>query len=787
MTNTNDYRPLREAAAALSARCDGAITDDGVGWNATDTHFGKSLVLLPLDQWDDDIASASWEMMQKYKTQLEGCGVHFDTLPHKTSLNARDGRKRAITATYMAKRDTRVSSESKITLENDIIVLKSIYHDGLLVDVRAINGRSWNPSEKVWTFPKNQAQAVMDLASKWGIASYDEDLQTVAMTNPAPAPQTIEPNLIVDDGVIEVRFPYDSVTTNAIRREVPGVVWVSSRKCWTTSYVNIVATVQFAHRHNLRIADGVEDEMRLEMQRAETLHKASSALDADINIPSAIPLLPYQRAGVAYLLKTRRAMLCDEMGLGKSVQALAAVMTSGCYPVVVVCPNTLKLNWGLEVEKFFPGTSVTVVSGTASAPIEDANIIVVNYDIVAQRADDIIALSPEALIADEAHAIKNGKAKYVCPECGAGGYRADSKSCGSCHARFAHPKEVWSVRRTGGVMNIARSIPDHGMVLLLSGTPITNRPIELVPQLIAIDQLKAFGGRWKFQNRYAPSGTGAANLVELNNLLRSRCFIRRTQKDVLPELPPLRNAKQAMSVDPSAMVKYKKIEADVIEHLARRAFELAEEMGEDPMSAYWEKRMRAEAAEHLVRISVLKDAVTDLKKDSTIAWIKDFLDDTDEKVVVFAEHIKTVESVYKEFESQAVKIRGGVSQADRALAVQKFQTDPNTRVFVGNMAAASEGLTLTAAHNVVFLEQGWTPAIHAQCAARCHGRANDPQPATAWYLLAPRTIDQEIFALLEKKKVIIDAATDGKEITEPQTSILADLVVGLARRGMEAV
>jgi len=594
-------------------------------------------------------------------------------------------------------------------------------------------------------------------------------------------------NLKVVEGQVQFTFPYDRVVTNAIRREIPGIVWSSSKKCWSTPGVNIYQAVQFARKYDLLIDEGVVEEMEAAKVIADDLHESSSALDADIHIPSAIPLLPYQRAGVSYLLKTRRAMLCDEMGLGKSVQALAAVMTSNCYPVVVVCPNTLKLNWGLEVEKFFPGTSVTVVSGTTPAPIEDANIIVVNYDIVAHRADDIVALEPEALIADEAHAIKNGKAKYVCPECGAGGYRHDSKRCGSCHAQFAQPKEVWSVRRTGGVMQIARAIPPHGMVLLLSGTPITNRPIELVPQLIAIDQLKAFGGRWKFQNRYAPSGTGAANLVELNNLLRSRCFIRRTQKDVLPELPPLRNAKQAMSVDPSAMVKYKKIEADVIEHLARRAFELAEEMGEDPMSAYWEKRMRAEAAEHLVRISVLKDAVTDLKKDSTIAWLKDFLDDTDEKVVVFAEHIKTVESVYKEFESQAVKIRGGVSQADRALAVEKFQTDPNTRVFVGNMAAASEGLTLTAAHNVVFLELGWTPAIHAQCAARCHGRANDPQPATAWYLLAPRTIDQEIFALLEKKKVIIDAATDGKEITEPQTSVLADLVVGLARRGMEAV
>ena len=784
------YAELQKAASALSSRCDGAHQLDGQGYNAADTHFGKSLAMLELASWDDDTAAAAHHMLRTYRDQLAGLGIDFDSLPTFTSENPYSGRRKALDETYAAKRDDRVSAESKLTVEKGRIVLHSIYHEGLLQDVRSINGRSWDPVQKVWTFPTDQWEQVVGLANKWDFPVPDEvarlatvPIETIApLTTPAaPKPPSI--NLTVEDTIVKLVFQYDPVISNSVRREIPGCTWSSSRKAWVTSVMNLEPAVTFARKHGLVIAPGVVEDMEAAKAIADDLHASSSALDAEIHVPSALPLLPYQRAGVAYILKTRRTMLCDEMGLGKSVQALAAAMTESCYPIVVVCPKTLKGNWALEVEKFFPGTTVTEVSGNASGPIEDAQVIVVNYDIVASRADDIIAMSPECLIVDEAHAIKNGKQKYVCPECGAGGFRADAKHCPTCQARFEQVKEVWSVKRTGGVMDLARSIPEDGMVILLSGTPITNRPIELVPQLIAIDQLKTFGTRWQFQNRYAPGGTGATNLVELNNLLRSRCFIRRLTRDVLPELPLLRNARQNMDIDPAAMLKYRKIEADVIEHLARRAFELAEEAGEDPMSAYWEKRMRAEAAEHLVRINVLKDAVTDMKMESTIAWIKEFLADTDEKVVVFAEHIKTVEAVYAEFKDIAVKIRGGVSDRDREEAVIKFQNDPNTRVFVGNMKAASEGLTLTAAHNVVFLELAWTPAMHAQCAARCHGRANDPQPATAWYLLAARTIDEEIFTLLEKKKVIVDAATDGREVGK-QTSVLADLVVDLARRGM---
>jgi SWI/SNF-related matrix-associated actin-dependent regulator 1 of chromatin subfamily A len=151
---------------------------------------------------------------------------------------------------------------------------------------------------------------------------------------------------------------------------------------------------------------------------------------------------------------------------------------------------------------------------------------------------------------------------------------------------------------------------------------------------------------------------------------------------------------------------------------------------------------------------------------------------------VFAEHVEIVERIAAKFGNACVKIRGGVSQANRMEAVRRFQNDDEVRVFVGNMAAASEGLTLTKASNVVFCELAWTPTMHAQCASRCYARANDMHGATAWYLLANKTIDLDIYALLQKKELIVNAATEGADL-EKQTSVLGDLIVALAKRGLD--
>jgi SWI/SNF-related matrix-associated actin-dependent regulator 1 of chromatin subfamily A len=675
--------------------------------------------------------------------------------------------------------NSKVSQNSRLELVGDSIQLFSPYHADLVRDMRGIEGRRWNSVEKCNLFPTTAVGDVLELAAKWDIP-----VPTDVSSLP-PLVEEVIPDwgLEVDDSSVMVRFPYDPEVALDIKRSVPGSRWDSARGVWKTSITNIDDAFKFAMRHGLSVEPTVAREVELERRRADSLHRASSALDADLDVPGmalGMELLPYQRAGVRYALEARRLLIADEMGLGKSVMALTAAVMGHALPLVVVCGNTMKSIWAEEVEKFFPQLTTTVVSGGAEAPIDSADVVIINYDVVDQRSNDLIRLEPNSLVLDESHRIKNSKAKYHCPFCNLK-CRVNTKRCASCYEKFDKPVESWTVRRGAGCMKMARAIPESGMVMLLSGTPITNRPAELIPQLIAIDRIDAFGGRWGFMSRYAPNGTGAANLIELNRKMRETCLIRRTKQQVWEELPDLRSVKRKMEPSKDLWDRYKEIERDVVHFLADRARLIAEEAGEDGDRAYVEKAMRAEAAEHLVRISVLKSAVVDLKVESMVQWIKDFLEDSDEKLIVFGEHIDLVERIYAEFEDIAVKVRGGVSQEDRMAAVHQFQENPEIRLFVANMEAASEGLTLTKSSNIAFLELGWTPAIHDQCASRCYGRANDVHGATAYYLVADDTIDSDIYSLLGKKRVVINAATDGREV-EKQGSLLSDLVWNLSQR-----
>jgi N12 class adenine-specific DNA methylase len=265
--------------------------------------------------------------------------------------------------------------------------------------------------------------------------------------------------------------------------------------------------MEFAQNWDFHVEPGIFFEIDKIVEKKKQMVEASNAINADFDHPEINEnILPYQRAGISYLLSARRAILGDQPGLGKTLQAMSAVVVENAFPCVVVCPNTLKLNWEAEVNKFYPDKTTTVVYGKSNKKIDKADFIIINYDIVADRVDDLLALKPVSLVADESHAIKNGHAYHVCPECDTK-VRVNARNCPNekCGHRMDAPVRKWTVKRAGGVMKIAESIPEDGIISLLTGTPITNRPIELMPQLEAIRALDQFGGRWKLQDRYCPA------------------------------------------------------------------------------------------------------------------------------------------------------------------------------------------------------------------------------------------------------------------------------------------
>ena len=110
---------------------------------------------------------------------------------------------------------------------------------------------------------------------------------------------------------------------------------------------------------------------------------------------------------------------------------------------------------------------------------------------------------------------------------------------------------------------------------------------------------------------------------------------------------------------------------------------------------------------------------------------------------------------------KAVHILGADSTRARQAAVDAFQREDGPQLIVCSMKAGSQGITLTRASNVAFLELDWTPARHDQAEDRLH-RIGQDSAVSAWYLLAPDTIDQTMAELLQRKRGVINAVTDGQ-------------------------
>ena len=474
-----------------------------------------------------------------------------------------------------------------------------------------------------------------------------------------------------------------------------------------------------------RVADVLE-ELVAEHDRASATVALSYADDAELDgLELGGELHPFQRAGVRYALERRRTFIADEQGLGKTVQALAALEADEAVPAVVVCPASMKLMWEREASVWLPNRRVAVLDGrtgsTWSEETADAEIVVLNYDILDAHRERLQELEPRALVLDESHYVKNPGA-----------------------------------RRTKAALRLAEGLPDGALRLALTGTPILNRPDELIAQLRALGRLREFGSGARLTRRFR----NASSDDRLHWNLRALCYVRRTKEQVLPQLPAKRH--DTVPVLLSNEQEYRLAERDVVAWLQTLPLDLR------TLDA---KVAAALRAEQLVRLNNLRQLAVRGKLPTALAWIADFLA-SGEPLVVFAEHVATQHAVLERF-PDAEHILGADSTKSRQQAVDAFQHEDGPQLIVCSMKAASQGITLTRASNVAFLELDWTPARHDQAEDRLH-RIGQESAVSAWYLLAPNTIDETMAELLQRKRSVIDAVTEGEVRDEER---LVDAVI----------
>lgn len=445
------------------------------------------------------------------------------------------------------------------------------------------------------------------------------------------------------------------------------------------------------------------------------------------------------------------------MGLGKTVEAIATVEATSTYPALVICPATLKPNWRREICAWVPQRSVVVLGKGPDLFALRADWVIVNYDSLSKYLTFILDQKWKAIVLDESHYVKNAQAQ-----------------------------------RTTLVQQIMTSVePD--VRLMLTGTPVMNRPAELISQLEILGRLTSFmsnadpaKARREFKNRYV----SGMRLKELNQRLRRVCLIRRLKSEVLTELPPKQSAMQAFTLTNRA--EYDAAEKNVIAWVEERAAadesflssleEMDDEDRKEAIQAHAsDAGRRAERAEALVKIAALKYVAAKGKLRASIEWIRDFLE-SGQRLIVFAERIEFQQAIAAAFPGCA-HVFGEDTPDVRQREVDRFQGDERCRLIVCSLSAGGVGITLTAASDVALFEIGWTPGGVDQAVDRAH-RIGQRDSVTAWFLTAENTIDQWVAEMIDAKRKVVTAATDGGDVADG--SLLAALIGKLRAKGRAA-
>jgi len=690
--------------------------------------------------------------IRKVRRELEKANVYYQKTKEQEKLKRKMARERRQTTW-----ETESQKDHSAHIEGDSLIVKlrtgQFNFAKVKDDIKEVGRPRWNPDKKQWEAAlsdPNTANIVKALQAFDNIKIDNSVLENAKKPQKAKQAETAKVGICsMIDGKITIRFEYGCPNFKEMLSGVKSfkAKWNPTPKYWSYPIdgEDALKFLTMIEGFNIEVPEDIKEAVSAEHAAKAEATKLSTTTDADIVIEGlGGELYPFQKAGVAYAVKKGRVLIADEMGLGKTCQGLAFLQYTNAFPAIVVCPASLKLNWQREANIWLPKRSCHVLSGTGkdNAHIPSTDIIIINYDILVPRLEALIAKNFAGIILDESHYIKN---------------KGVSQKQGS--------KKKSGTQRTTAALQLGKNIPYK---VCLTGTPILSKPVELITQLQFLGKLDAMGGSWKFRQRYCDARkgqfgwnfSGASDLKALNHNLRATCMVRRRKQDVLKELPDKQRTYIPVEID----------NRDEYEEASNNFLSWLSEQGNLP-----EGVRAASYPEQLVKIGKLKQLAARGKLKLATEWIKDFLD-TGEKLVIFAHHKEIIASLTHDFEN-SVSLVGDTPMQERQAVVDRFQNDPECKLFIGSMKAAGVGITLTAASNVVFLEFGWSPSDHEQNEDRLH-RIGQENSVMAWYFLARNTIDEDIHDLILSKRAIVNMTTNGTT----ETNVVEKLVERLKRK-----
>ncbi len=473
---------------------------------------------------------------------------------------------------------------------------------------------------------------------------------------------------------------------------------------------------------------------------------------------SATPqALPHQVEGTRFLKDRPAAALFDEQGLGKSKQLIDAISQeireASIDAALIICPNILKSTWGDEIERHSNLRYAIFGSGKRARREAfrslKAAVYVINYEAVATEITSLKALlrfKRCALVLDESHRVKTPTSKVT---------------------RAVHALRRESTKR-----------------IIMTGTPVANRPEDLWSQLYFLDDGLTAGSTFEgFKARYCSANGGYTRLDELRDRVSAISLRRRKEGTI--QLPPKRIVRLGVELEGRQLEMYQEMR-DELELWVRSM------SGEDILTQAENILSRLLRLSQLASNPMLIDAqyVEEPAKYAALDEVlHERLRNNDQKAIVwtsFVTHIPLLVSRYPHL--NPVAIYGEIDHAKRDRAVRSFKRDPQVRLLIANPAAAREGLTLTEAKTAVYLDRTFNLVDFLQSQDRIH-RISQTIACDIILLIARNTVDEYIdFSLEQKQRLAKFAQGDVDDISLPDLALeKPDLLRALLTPGPQRV
>lgn len=431
-------------------------------------------------------------------------------------------------------------------------------------------------------------------------------------------------------------------------------------------------------------------------------------------------LLPHQEAGAELIAEcggTR--LLADEMGVGKTRTGADAVILAGNLPCVVVCPVQVKYTWADEIAAICPSAAVSVISGRTQPFAGGADFYVINRDILGNRLETLLALRPRQLIIDEAH------------QCG-----------GYATLLFKSLFTLSSAVRKAG-----------GGVLPLTGTPITNDYTD-IHRIFCLMAPGVFGNKASFEARYCPEKVFKDRIFGGMFRGKPRWMVAKEYADakkngLVPKASEEAVAELRATVRRWWLRRTRKSVWKVIPHethIWRVDLDDAEVKAADKEAR---DAMKSGAVEDNGEFSHVRRLVGEAKIPLVADWIRNFLEQTDEKLIVMRYHTEVEKAIRREFRGVCVSISGDgkrKKEAERA-----FQTDPSVRLCVAHVKNCT-GVTLTAARSTLFAEMPWTWADFIQDKDRSNRIGQEAGSLDYTVCVAAGTVEEIVWKIVNRKR-----------------------------------